>query len=88
MIEGGTSKNHEKVKSKIKKEKNQLLEIIEILVEFSSMYLIEQIKSGADIVKIFESWAGLLDEDQYFDFIIKPNKKIIENIKLFFLIFL
>ena len=77
MIEGGTSKNHQKVKTKLKKEKNELLEIIEILVEFSSMYLIEQIKSGANIVKIFESWAGLLDNELYSDFIIKPNKKIL-----------
>ena len=84
MIEGGTSKNHQKVKTKLKKEKNELLEIIEILVEFSSMYLIEQIKSGANIVKIFESWAGLLDNELYSDFIIKPNKKILENIKMVF----
>ncbi len=84
MIEGGTSKNHEKVKLKIKNEKKELLEIIEILIEFSSMYLIEQIKSGADIVKIFESWAGLLDDDQYFDFIIKPNMRILENVKTVF----
>ena len=33
-----------KGKIKNKKRKNELLEIIEILVEFSSMYLIEQIK--------------------------------------------
>ncbi len=84
MIEGGTSKNHKKVKAKINAEKNQLLEVIDILTEFSSMYLIEQIRSGADIVKIFESWAGLLEEDQYFDFIIKPNKKILENVKTVF----
>ena len=84
MIEGGTSKNHRKIKAKIKEEKKELLEIIEILVEFSSMYLIEQIKSGANIVKIFESWAGLLDNELYFDFIIKPNKKILENIKTVF----
>ena len=84
MIEGGTSESHQKVKTKIKKEKSELLEIIEILVEFSSMYLIEQIKSGANIVKIFESWAGLLDNELYFDFIIKPNKKIVENIKTVF----
>ena len=51
------------------------------------MYLIEQIKSGADIVKIFESWAGLLDEEEYSEFIIKPNKKIIKNVKNVFLIF-
>ena len=81
MIEGGTSKDHQKVKLKIKKEKKELLELIEILVEFSSMYLIEQIKSGANIVKIFESWAGLLEGEEYFDFIIEPNKKILKNIK-------
>ena len=51
------------------------------------MYLIEQIKSGANIVKIFESWAGLLDNELYSDFIIKPNKKILENIKMVFPIF-
>ena len=74
-------KESSKGKIKNKKEKKELLELIEILVEFSSMYLIEQIKSGADIVKIFESWAGLLEEEQYSDFIIEPNKKILKNIK-------
>ena len=81
MIEGGTSKNHAKVKLKIKNEKKELLEVIEILIEFSSMYLIEQIRSGANIVKIFESWAGLLEGDEYFDFIVEPNKKILKNVK-------
>lgn len=84
MIEGGSSQNHKKVKSKIIKEKKHLLEIIEILIEFSSMYLIEQIRCGANIVKIFESWAGLLEGDEFFDFIIEPNKKILKNIKKVF----
>jgi uroporphyrinogen decarboxylase len=84
MIEGGTSKDHSKVKLKIKNEKKELLEVIEILIEFSSMYLIEQIRSGANIVKIFESWAGLLEGDEYFDFIIEPNKRILKNVKKVF----
>jgi uroporphyrinogen decarboxylase len=84
MIEGGTSKDHAKVKLKIKNEKKELLEVIEILIEFSSMYLIEQIRSGANIVKIFESWAGLLEGDEYFDFIIEPNKRILKNVKKVF----
>ena len=81
MIEGGTSKHHQNVKLKIKNEKKELLKVIEILIEFSSMYLIEQIRSGANIVKIFESWAGLLKNEDYFDFIIEPNKRIIKKIK-------
>ena len=33
MIEGGTSKNHKKIKQKIQAEKKELLEIIEILID-------------------------------------------------------
>ena len=35
------------------------------LVQFSIIYLEKQIYSGVDIVKVFESWAGLLDEEDY-----------------------
>ena len=41
----------------------------------------KQIISGVDIVKIFESWAGLLGKEDYNDFIIEPNKKIQREIK-------
>ena len=32
-------------------------------------------------MKVFESWAGLLDEEDYNEFIIEPNKRIKEAIK-------
>ena len=81
MIQGGSSKEHLLVKEKVKKEKLKLLEIIEVLVEISSLYLNMQIKSGANRVMIFESWAGLLEGQDYIDFIIKPTNKLIEKVK-------
>ena len=81
MIQGGSSKDHLLVKEKVKKEKLKLLEIIEVLVEISSLYLNMQIKSGANRVMIFESWAGLLEGQDYIDFIIKPTNKLIDKVK-------
>ncbi len=81
MIERGTSKKHEKTLRFIK-EKPKLAEYwIKKLTDISIEYLLEQIKAGANFIKIFDSWAGLLNEKEYEDFIIKPNKEIFENIK-------
>ncbi len=81
MIEGGTSKNHLLVKKKIKEDREDFKNLIKIITDLSIKYLESQIVSGANIVKVFESWAGLLDKKDYEDFVIKPNKKIQEDLK-------
>ena len=83
MIEGGTSLSHSKIKKYIKYQKKEALEIIRILTEVSIEYLKKQIESGANYIQIFESWAGLLEKEEYSDFIIKPNKEISVEIKKF-----
>ena len=41
--------------------------LIDLLVEASADYLIAQLEAGADAVKIFDSWAGILDEQGFRD---------------------
>ena len=43
----------------------------------------KQIQSGANYIQVFESWAGLLDREEYIDFIIKPNQQISGEIRGF-----
>ena len=86
MFEGGTSKTHS-IKKKIKNERDDLKKIVNFITDFSIAYLKKQIISGVDIVKIFESWAGLLGKEDYNDFIIEPNKKIQREKKKVFLVF-
>tara|TARA_B100000575_G_C23095664_1_gene631927 strand:- start:618 stop:1622 length:1005 start_codon:yes stop_codon:yes gene_type:complete len=83
MIEGGTSKTHNKIKTFVKNRKEEANDIIKVITEISVEYLKKQIESGANYIQIFESWAGLLERDEYIDFIIKPNQKISEEIKAF-----
>tara|TARA_B100000242_G_scaffold147260_1_gene104966 strand:+ start:412 stop:1416 length:1005 start_codon:yes stop_codon:yes gene_type:complete len=81
MIEGGTSKTHSKIKKFVKDNKKEALDLMKIITELSIEYLKKQIESGANYIQIFESWAGLLENDEYIEFIVKPNKHISDEIK-------
>ncbi len=81
MIEGGTSIDHRKIKNFVSQEKKKAFELIKILTEISIEYLKRQVDSGADYLQIFESWAGLLEKEEYENFIIKPNQEISLELK-------
>ena len=81
MIEGGTSRKHLLVKKKIKEDREDFASLIKMITKLSIKYLETQILNGVNLVKVFESWAGLLDKKDYEDFVIKPNKKIQETLK-------
>lgn len=81
MIEGGGSKNFDLVRKTAIKNEEFFKELIDILAEEVADYLIEQINSGADVVKIFDSWAGILPEKEFEKWVINPTKKIINKVK-------
>ncbi len=56
-------------------------EIIKILTDATIEYLIMQIESGADVIKIFDSWAGALNADMVLQYSLNPIKKIVSEIK-------
>lgn len=85
MIEGGGSKNFEKVKKIICSNPDFFEKLIDIITDAVVIYLKQQIIAGADIVKLFDSWAGILPFNDYQNFVIKPNTKIVNKIKEAFL---
>tara|TARA_B100000401_G_scaffold195929_1_gene132105 strand:+ start:66 stop:1067 length:1002 start_codon:yes stop_codon:yes gene_type:complete len=56
---------------------NKLLSIIE---KFLKIHIENQIKAGATIIQIFDSWAGLL-EDNIPEFIYKPTLNLVNHVK-------
>jgi uroporphyrinogen decarboxylase len=60
---------------------DRLQELIDILTEVSTRYLLAQIEAGADVVKIFDSWAGVLDEEGFERWAIRPVRAIVERVK-------
>ncbi len=55
--------------------------LIDKLVEASSAYLIAQLKAGADVVQIFDSWAGILGGDQFQQWCVDPVAQIVKNVR-------
>ncbi|MBL6946915.1 MAG: uroporphyrinogen decarboxylase [Rhodospirillales bacterium] len=56
-------------------------QLMERLVQATSAYLIEQAKNGAEALQLFDTWAGILDEDRFRRLVIAPTKAIIENVR-------
>jgi uroporphyrinogen decarboxylase len=55
--------------------------LIDVLVEASARYLIAQLEAGADVVKIFDSWAGVLDEAGFESWAVRPVQRIVEKVR-------
>ena len=76
MIEMGSSKTHKKTKKFLKEYPQMVNMWIKKLTDVSIEYLSNQVRAGADIIQVFDSWAGLLEEKEYEEYIIEPSKKI------------
>ncbi len=81
MIEGGGSKTFEKTKIMAYGRPQEFNDLMDLLIESTTTYLLGQIKAGAEVVQLFDSWAGLLDEDAFRKFVIHPTKKIVKTLK-------
>ncbi|MDO8378954.1 uroporphyrinogen decarboxylase [Phenylobacterium sp.] len=55
--------------------------LLEVLVESTARYLVMQARSGAQVLKLFESWAEGLAEDVFERIVIKPHTAIIEKVR-------
>jgi len=55
--------------------------LMQCLADISAEYLICQIKAGADCVQIFDSWAGVLDEESFAQACIAPVRSMVQKIR-------
>jgi len=55
--------------------------LLDVLVKASINYLVAQFKAGADVVQIFESWALNLDDVNFHDYVIEPNRQIVAGVR-------
>ncbi len=55
--------------------------LIERLTEATIEYLDQQVQAGAEVVKLFDSWAGSLKGDAFEHYAVAPAKRIITELK-------
>lgn len=81
MVQGKGMRDSEAARRYAYKEKEEFLKLLDILVESSLIYLSNQVKAGVDAVQIFDSWSGVLDEQAFDEFCIKPTEKLVKEFK-------
>ena len=80
MIEGRGNKREE-ARLWAYKHPAQLDALLDVLVESTARYLVMQAKSGAQVLKLFESWSESLAEDVFERIVIGPHTRIIEKVR-------
>ena len=77
--------NQQSPKKKLKEDffKNQFLinRILLIIEKFLMIHIKNQIDSGANIIQIFDSWAGLLEEKDLPNFVYSPTLNLVNYVK-------
>ena len=61
-------------------KKNEIQKLINIFTEATINYALEQINLGVDAFQIFESAAGVLDDEQFDSWCLEPSQKILKAI--------
>ena len=62
-------------------DKNLIDEVLKILDKFLKIHIKNQIDSGAQIIQIFDSWAGLLKEKDLSYYIYNPTLSLVNYVK-------
>lgn len=82
MIEGKGSKDFAFTRSWAIAHPHLFHRLQNLLIEAISEYLIAQVKAGAQVLKLFDSWAGVVPSAYWNDWIIAPTRAIISRVRL------
>lgn len=81
MVEGSGSKTFSKAKKFLYQEPALAHQLLEKITQSTINYLKGQIAAGADMIQIFDSWAGVLGHEQYKAFSLQYISKICDAIE-------
>jgi len=81
MVEGKGSKTFSVARKFLYSNPEFSHTLLDKIADSTINYLKSQIRAGADIVQVFDSWAGILPSNQYDEFALKYISKIIDAIE-------
>jgi uroporphyrinogen decarboxylase len=81
MVEGKGSKNFSKIKSLVYTQPELAHSILSKLSDAVADYLSAKIEAGADAVQIFDTWGGILSQNDFEEFSLRYIENVISKIK-------
>jgi uroporphyrinogen decarboxylase len=80
MIEGGSSRNYANTKQLMRSDSSAWDELMRHLSHSLKVYLKGQVDAGAQVLQLFDSWAGCLSFEDYRTFVLPYVKDVIESL--------
>ena len=81
MIEGGGSRNYIHTKRMMYNSPVDWNELLRKLVDVTAEYSIEQVRAGADVIQVFDSWVGCLSVEDYRQHVLPHSRQLIERVQ-------
>ncbi|MCX2742937.1 uroporphyrinogen decarboxylase [Mangrovivirga sp. M17] len=81
MVEGSGSKTFSKARKMLYTQPETAHALLQAITDCTKSYLKEQVNAGANLVQVFDSWAGILSPAQYDEFAIPYIKQIVDSIE-------
>lgn len=80
MVEGSGSKTFSQAKKLMYTDPALAHQVLDKITQSTINYLKGQVEAGADMIQVFDSWAGVLGPDQYREFSLKYISRICDAI--------
>jgi|HubBroStandDraft_1064217.scaffolds.fasta_scaffold00026_57 uroporphyrinogen decarboxylase len=81
VVEGGSSREFFEVKGWAAADEPGFAALIDCLTQATIAHLTAQVAAGAEIVQLFDSWAGALDGEAFHKWVVEPTRQIVTALK-------
>ncbi len=81
LVAGRGSEDQAAAKSLAKNNPALFHKIIDRIADATAVHLAGQLKAGANLVQIFDTWAGSLDKAGFEEWCVKPTARIVEQLR-------
>jgi uroporphyrinogen decarboxylase len=81
MIEGGGSRHYLEVKKLMYNSPEVWDELAGKIVDVLAHYACEQVRAGADVLQIFDSWVGCLSVEDYRRYVLVPTTQLVQRLQ-------
>ncbi len=73
---GDPTRKFQALRRLLEREPEVVHSLLERLAEMTVRYLSAQVEAGAQVVQLFDTWAGTLDEEEYRSLVLPVNRRI------------
>ena len=77
LVEGKPTREFTKVKAMMYREPEAWHALLEKLADTFARYVAEQVRAGADVIQLFDSWVGALSPADYAEFVAPHSARIL-----------